>query len=39
MAGLVTASVETATSVIRKLDLEQARLVIDRDDRVDELAL
>jgi phosphate transport system protein len=39
MADVVTSSVETATSVIRKLDLEQARLVIEGDDLVDALAL
>ena len=39
MADLVIASVETATAVIRKLDLDRAREVIEGDDRVDELAL
>lgn len=39
MAATVIESVETATEVLMDLDLEQARLVIERDDQVDAYAL
>jgi len=39
LADAVIASIEVATNVLAKLDLEMARLVIERDDNVDQLAL
>lgn len=39
MADIVIASVETATAVLLRLDLDDARTVIERDDSVDALAL
>jgi phosphate transport system protein len=39
LAAMVIESTATATAVLRRLDLDEARAVIERDDEVDALAL